>query len=315
MGEKEKLKKQFNKKSKRQLFVSCMQQFLVRTNMAKWMDDQTYLKIIYYARMGKKLNLSEPKTFNEKLQWLKLYNRNPQYTTMVDKDAVKPYITKILGGGGYVIPTYGVWEHFDEIDFSDLPDQFVLKCTHDSGSVVIVKDKAALNKAAAKKKLERSLRRNYFYAGREWPYKNVKPRILAEQYLPAIEKAGLLDYKFMCFHGKVKCSFVCSERETKKLKVTFFDRDWNRMPFERHYPKSDKEIPKPESYEKMCSFAEKLSKGIPFVRVDFYEIEGKIYFGELTFYPGCGMEEFTPESWDYKLGDWIVLPAVKTKKK
>ena len=163
----------------------------------------------------------------------------------------------------------------------------------------------------ANKKINKSLKNNYFYEGREWPYKNVKPRIIIEEYMENQDKSELQDYKIMCFNGKVKCSFVCSERNTNGLKVDFFDLDWNKMPFERHYPNSDKKIKKPQNYDLMLKLAEKLSKNIPFVRVDFYEINGKVYFGELTFYPGSGMEEFTPEKWDFELGSWLVLPEKK----
>lgn len=276
-----------------------------------WLDflsDKHFLKIKYRAELGKKLNLKHPKGFNEKLQWLKLYDRKPEYTVMVDKYAVKKYVADKIGEE-YIIPTLGVWSSFDEIDFNKLPNQFVLKCTHDSGGLVICKDKALLNKKAAKEKLEKSLNKNYYLAGREWPYKDVPRKIIAEKFMEDSESEDLKDYKLMCFDGKVNCSFVCSERfEKDGLKVTFFDNDWNVLPFERHYPKSSKPIAKPENFEKMIQFAEKLSEKIPFVRTDFYEINGKLYFGELTFFPGSGYEEFIPESADYELGKWIKLP-------
>ena len=273
------------------------------------MPDDEYLKRLFRYKMGYELNLDNPKTFNEKLQWLKLYDRKPIYTKMVDKYAVKAYVAEKIGAQ-YIIPTLGVWEHFDEIDFDKLPDQFVLKCTHDSGGLAICKNKATWDKKVAKTKLEKSLKRNFFYSGREWPYKNVKPRILAEQYMEDDESEELTDYKFMCFNGKVHCSFVCTERFTSGgLKVTFFDREWNKMPFERHYPASVKKITKPANYNKMIELAEVLSTNIPFVRVDFYETKKQIYFGELTFYPGNGLEEFTPLEWDYRLGSWIKLPT------
>lgn len=419
------------------------------------MSDKIYLELLFKERMGYPLDLDNPRTFNEKLQWLKLYDRRPKYTMMVDKYAVKQYVADKIGSE-HIIPTLGVWDRFDDIDFDKLPNQFVLKCTHDSGGLVICKDKSKLDMAAARRKITTSLKCNYYLAGREWPYKNVPRKILAEQYMedesgfelkdykvhcfngvpkvilvcrnrfgkdgimedfystewqhldvkrPAIpngqdlqkpeeldemlelsrklskdipfirtdfytikgklyfgeltlypasglkgfepdsydkilgdwtcikihgggvilhkdnmylriacaeepvQSAELLDYKFMCFNGKVRCSFVCSERFSNDgLKVTFFDRDWNVMPFERHYPKSEKPIPKPATYNQMVEFAEKLSVDIPFVRVDFYEINMKVYFGELTFYPGNGTEEFTPEEWDMTLGSWVILP-------
>lgn len=271
------------------------------------MDDEKYLKRKYKACMGKELHLDSPQTFNEKLQWLKLHDRKPEYTTMVDKYAVKKYVADIIGEK-YIIPTLGVWNHFDEIDFDKLPNQFVLKCTHDSGGIVICKDKNKLDLKSAKKKIEKCLKRNYYWSSREWPYKDVKPMIIAEKYMEDSKAHELIDYKFMCFNGVVKCSFTCSERFTESgLKVTFFDKDWNVMPFERHYPASKNPPKKPINYSKMIQFSERLSKEIPFVRVDFYEINGQLYFGELTFYPGGGFEEFTPEEWDYKLGDFIKL--------
>lgn len=279
--------------------------YLTAMGLTRWMSDEQFLKKEYFLQMGKPLNLNDPKTFNEKLQWLKIHNRKPEYTTMVDKYAVKQYVADRIGEQ-YIIPTLGVWEHFDDIDFDNLPKQFVLKCTHDSGGIVICRDKSKLDKKTAKKKLEYYLKRKYYYIHREWPYKNVKPRIIAEKYMTNGDGEDLNDYKLMCFNGKVKTTFVCSDRFSKDgLKVTFYDTDWRRMPFERHYPASKTEIDKPQTYEEMVILAEKLSFGIPFVRVDFYEINGNIYFGELTFFPGSGYEEFTPEEWDKTLGNWI----------
>ena len=278
----------------------------ILTRIGPFLPDKLYLKIQFRTIMGKKLNLKNPKTFNEKLQWLKLYDRKPEYTIMVDKYLVKDYVAKKIGKE-YIVPTLGVWDSPDEIDFEKLPEKFVLKCNHNSGTgVCICKDKAKLDIEKAKSELRKGLNQDFYLFGREWPYKNVPRKIIAEQYLKNDAGTDLNDYKLMCFNGKVKCSFVCSER-SEKLKVTFFDNDWKRLPFERHYPASEKEIPKPFNFNKMIELAETLSKDIPFVRVDFYEISGKIYFGELTFYPGCGYEEFTPEEWDEKLGSWIKL--------
>ena len=282
--------------------------YMLNTRLGRLFPDRAYLKLKYRLAMKSKLNLKNPTTFNQKLQWLKLYDRNPQYTVMVDKYEVKKYVADKIGGE-YVIPTLGVWDSFDEIDFDELPDRFVLKCTHDSGGLFICTDKTKMDVGVVKGKIEKSLKRDYFYNGREWPYKDVPRKIIAEQYIQD-SNGELLDYKFMCFGGKVKCSFVCSDRFSEKgLHVTFFDRDWNVMPFERHYPSVKEGLPKPQNYEKMIELAEILSHNIPFVRVDFYEVDGKIYFGELTLYPGCGFEEFTPEHWDKVLGDWIELPT------
>ncbi|WP_209510531.1 ATP-grasp fold amidoligase family protein [Sedimentibacter acidaminivorans] len=273
------------------------------------LPDILYLELMFYHRIKSKLNLKNPRSFNEKLQWLKLYDRNPVYTNLVDKYEVRKYISKTIGEE-YLIPLIGVWDKFDAIDFSKLPNHFVLKCTHDSGGIIICKDKSKLDIEAAKKKINKSLKRNYYYLGREWPYKNVKPRIICEKYMVDESGIELKDYKFMCFNGKVRCSFVCLNRNSQSgLNVDFYDMDWNPMSFERHYPSSGTTIPRPINFDKMIDFAEKLSKNIPFVRVDFYETNGHLYFGELTFHPGSGFEEFTPELYDYLLGSWIKLPS------
>ena len=268
--------------------------------------DKLYLKIKYKRTFNKKLNLKNPQTFNEKLQWLKLYNRNPEYTKMVDKYEVREYIKEKIGEE-YLIPLIGVYDKFDDIDFDKLPNQFVIKCNHDSGGLVICKDKSKFDIESARKKINRSLKTNYYYSGREWPYKNVKPKILIEKYMEDNVDKGLIDYKFMCFNGEPKLSFTCSERYADGLKVTFFDLDWNKLPVERHYPSSDKRIQKPVNYDLMVKFSTILSQSIPFVRVDWYEINGKLYFGELTFYPGSGFEEFNSYEWDYKIGNLLDL--------
>jgi hypothetical protein len=273
------------------------------------MSDTLFLKVAYKCRLGKNLNLANPVLFNEKMQWLKLYNRKDEFTRMVDKYLVKDYISKKIGEE-YIIPTIGIYDNFKQIDFEKLPNQFVIKCTHDSGGLVIVKDKTKLDIKAAKKKINKSLKRNYYYAGREWPYKNVKPRIIVEKYLQEENSEDLVDYKFMCFNGKAEFCFVCSDRRSKDgLAIDIFDKEWNKAQFKRHYRNSIKPKEKPKNYEKMIEIAEMLAKDIPFVRVDFYEIEDKIYFGELTFYPGAGFENFYPEIWDRKLGDMITLPS------
>ena len=270
------------------------------------LPDDEFIKRQFQAAMGETLNIENPQTFNEKLQWLKVYDRKDLYTTLVDKYRVKQYVADKIGDE-YIIPTYGVWDKFEEIDFNVLPDKFVLKCTHDSGGIIVCTDKKSLDKKKARKKIERCLQRNYYLSYREWPYKDVEPRIIAEKYI-AKDGTDIPDYKLMCFDGEVKCSFVGSERHGMEgLKVTFYDLDWNEMPFERHYPKSTYPLPRPEKYEEMIRLAEILSKNIPFVRVDFYEVDGKIYFGEMTFFPGSGLEEFTPKKWDYVLGSWINL--------
>lgn len=273
--------------------------------------DALYLKLLYKNRMKKKLDLTNPKTYNEKLQWLKLYNRKPEYTVMVDKYAVKGYVEKIIGKE-YIIPTLGVWEHFDDVDFDKLPDQFVLKCTHDSGGLVICKDKESLNKEKAKKQIEHCLKRRYFLNTREWPYKDVKPQIIAEKYM--VDESGyeLKDYKFFTFDGKVKAMFIATDRGSEsETCFDFYDCNFEYLPFKNGHPNAKKKIIKPENFDKMIELAEKLGKDIPHARIDFYNINGKIYFGEITFFHWSGLKPFEPEEWDYKFGSWIQLPKRK----
>lgn len=274
-----------------------------------WMSDELYIRIAYRARMGKKLVLNQPQTFSEKLQWLKLYNRRLEYTALVDKYEVKPIVAKIIGEE-YIIPTLGVWNHYDEIDFDKLPNQFVLKCTHDSGGLVVCKDKGKLDRKATKRKIEQCLKNNFFWGMREWPYKNVKPRIIAEQYMEDEQTKELRDYKFFCFDGEVKALFIATERmkEGEETKFDFFDENYNHLPFTNGHPNAEVLPKKPVCFDEMKVLAAKLSKGIPHVRVDFYEVNGKVYFGEMTFFHWSGFTPFVPEEWDYKFGSWIKLP-------
>lgn len=278
------------------------------------LDDENFIKIIYHFKMKKKLDLNNPKSFNEKLQWLKLYDRKDIYTTMVDKYAVKKYVADIIGEE-YIIPTLGIYNSFDEIDFDELPNQFVIKCTHDSGGLVIVKDKSKLDVELAKKKINKSLKSNYYYQGREWPYKNVKPRIIAERYMIDKKENELKDYKFFCFNGKVKFFKVDFDRFTNHH-ANYYDVELNLLPFgEKNYlPDREKKIIIPDNINEMIDLAEKLSKNITFVRVDFYNVNGKIYFGEMTFYPASGFGKFEPDEWDEKIGDMLELP-IKSEEK
>lgn len=283
--------------------------FLKHRNYTDILSDKLYLKIIFKLRLGYSLDLKNPQTFNEKLQWLKLYDRNPKYIQMVDKYEVRKYISENIGEE-YLIPLIGVYNRFEEINFEELPNQFVIKCTHDSGGVVICKNKSKFDIRKAKEKIKKSMKRNFYYSGREWPYKNIKPKIIIEQYMEDKKAKELIDFKIMCFNGIPKFSFTCSERYNDGLKVTFYNLSWEKMSFERHYPSSTKNIEKPKNYELMLELSKKLSKNIPFVRVDWYEINGKLYFGELTFYPGSGLEEFKPFSWDKKLGNLLSLEKI-----
>lgn len=277
----------------------------------KRISDTLYLKLFFKVMMNQKLDLENPRTFNEKLQWLKLYDHNPEYTIMVDKYAVKDYVADKIGKE-YIIPTLGVWDSFDYIDFDELPDRFVLKCTHDSGGLVICNDKKTLDLANARNKLEQSMKRNYYWNGREWPYKNVRPRILAEQYMGNGSSDHLKDYKLFCFGGVPRMTLVCSERFSKDgLREDFFDENWNHLPIKRKtHENSILSIECPEQYELMKQLAAKISDKMIFTRIDFYEISNKVYFGEITFYPACGFEGFEPDEWDLKLGQWIKIPGM-----
>ena len=273
-----------------------------------WMSDKRYIETCFKINFGRKINLKNPQTYSEKLQWLKLNDRRDIYTTMVDKIEAKKYVADIIGED-YIIPTLGVWDSFEEIDFGKLPERFVLKCSHDSGGLVIVTDKSALDIKKARDTINKSLKRNYYFSGREWPYKNVKPRILAEKYMEGNSGSSPDDYKFFCFDGIVKAMFIASDRfADTETKFDFFDRDFNHLPFTNGHPNAEVMPAKPEAFEEMITLAEKLSKGIPHVRVDFYEIEGKVYFGELTLSHWSGFMPFSPEEWDVKFGEWLNLP-------
>lgn len=283
--------------------------FFSSKNLLNWMSDEAYIKMEYKCNMGKKLNLKNPSTFNEKLQWLKLYDRKPEYVKMVDKFEVKKYVADLIGEE-YIIPTLGVWDKFDDIDFDALPDRFVLKCTHDSGGIVICRDKAKFDIAAARKKINGFLKRKYFYEHREWSYKDIKPRIIAEKFMEDKTTNELRDYKFFTFSGKPKLLFIATDRQkqAEETKFDFFDMDYNHLDIKNGHPNAKETPAKPECFEEMRALAEKLSQNIPHLRVDFYEVDGKVYFGELTFFHWGGIVPFEPEEWDETLGSWIELP-------
>lgn len=275
------------------------------------MDDESFLRMAYKRKFGKELDLENPVTFNEKLQWLKLHDRNPEYTTMVDKYKAKAYIAQKIGER-YVVPTLGVWEKFDDIDFRKLPKAFVLKCTHDSGGLVICTDKNRLDKKSAKKKITKSLASNYFKGGREWPYKDVSPRIIAEPLLKDDATKGdeqdcLTDYKFFCFNGIPKIVYI-SKDKSENPTTDFFDMDYKHLPIRMKDPNSDILPEKPTRFNEMKEIAAVLSENIPHLRVDFYCANGKLYVGELTFYHCSGFAPIQPEEWAIKMGDWIDLP-------
>lgn len=280
-----------------------------------WMSDKQYLKILFKIRTGQKLNLNNPKTFNEKIQWLKLHDRRPEYTMMVDKYAVKKYVAQKIGKQ-YIIPTLGVWDKFDDIDFDKLPDQFVLKCTHDSGGLVICRDKSQFDIGAARKKINRCLKHNYFWGCREWCYKNVKPRIIAEKYMESPGKVVPEDYKVYCMNGEPKYIVVFHNRfnSNKQLSETVYDVNWQpqHISLDEHFAVSDIVEPKPECLKELLKVTKVLCDNIPQVRVDFYIIDNKIYFGEITLYTASGFQKMIPEEIDLKLGHMLKLPKRRT---
>lgn len=278
--------------------------------LLRFIPDETYLKIMFRLRTGNKLNLVSPRTYDEKLQYLKLHDRKKIYTTIVDKYAVKEYVAERIGHQ-YIIPTLGVWDRFDDIDFDALPDQFVLKCTHDSGGLVICPDKKTLDLDRAKRVISQSLKTNFYYVGREWPYKDVKPRIIAEKYMKQQEGIpDLIDYKFFCFDGKpvyimtVRGGHGTNSKTLRRL----YDTNWVKQDIGLHGGSNVIETEeKPKTFEMMLRLSETLSKGFKHIRVDLYEIDGAIFFGELTFFHQSGFETFDPAEWNLRLGELIKI--------
>lgn len=276
----------------------------------KGIDDEFFLRNFFEAMLGYKLNLEAPATLCEKLQWLKLYYHDPLYTTMVDKYAVKKYVGELIGKE-YVIPALGVWDSFDEIDIDSLPDQFVLKWTNDSGSLVVIEDKAKFDRDMVKARSEENIGQNYFYYSREWPYKNVKPRIIAEPYIDSLGKADSIEYKVTCFNGRVGFVTICQGIPHSTFDVRTNDSytvDFEHMPWYSYYKNSEHEFKRPEFWDDLIALSERLALEIPYLRVDWYAIDGRLYFGEATFYTWGGFIEFTPPEWDLKLGECLRLP-------
>lgn len=266
--------------------------------------DSIYVRLKYRKAFGHWPNLRNPQTFNEKLNWLKLYDRNPLYTRMVDKYEAKRYVADLIGEE-YIIPTLGVWDRAEDIDFDALPDKFVLKATHDSGRVIICKDKAKLDRAKAVRDMKASLKRNFYAVTREWPYKNVKPRIIAEQLLECTDNSELADYKVHNFNGTPKVILVCRDRFAESgLTEDFYDMEWTHLNVRRPgHPNAPIAESRPAELDKMLELSEKLSNGYPFMRTDFYTIGGKVYFGEITLYPASGAVPFEPSEYDDLFGD------------
>ncbi|SHM04533.1 TupA-like ATPgrasp [Xylanibacter ruminicola] len=280
------------------------------TKFGVWLPDEAFLKLRFRIRMGYSLNLSAPKSYSEKLQWLKLYDHKDLYTALVDKYEVKNYVEKIIGDK-YLAKTIGVWDSPDDIDFTALPQRFVLKTTHGGGNdgVFVIKDKNSIDEVDIKRRLFKALKQDLYKHSREWPYKNVRRRIIAEEFLEDTKTGELRDYKFFCFDGVVKALFVATDRQKREEPYfNFFDADYNELDLKQGHPKNPVPPEKPLCFEEMKEMAAKLSKGMPHVRVDLYEANGKVYFGELTFYHFGGMVLFEPNSWDNTFGNWLKLP-------
>ncbi|MDD6193496.1 MAG: ATP-grasp fold amidoligase family protein [Lachnospiraceae bacterium] len=274
-----------------------------------WIPDDKYLKLVYRCETGQKLNLNNPVTFSEKLQWLKLHDRNPEYCSLVDKYLMKGIVAERIGAE-YVIPLLGVWDRAEDIDFDALPNRFVLKCNHDSGGVVICRNKNKLDREAARTKLKTHLERDAYIPSREWPYRDVHRVVFAEELLETSEGEDLIDYKFYCFSGKPTYCQVIKDRSTRET-IDFYDVDWNLQPFTglglgEGFPHGLK-TPEPDNYEKMLEIAREFSRGTRFSRIDMYNIGGRIYFGEFTLYPKSGLGYFLPEEWNIKIGDMLEL--------
>ncbi len=273
-----------------------------------FLPDELYLKLLFRVRTGKKLDLKNPIGFCEKLNYLKLYDVHPEYTNFVDKIKVRAIIKEKIGEE-YCVPMLGYWKRFDEIDFDALPESFVLKCNHDSGSYKIIKNKNLLTKSdyiALKKHFDKSVSHSSFFAVREYPYKNVDPYIYAEQYMKTDYAGQIRDYKFLCFNGEPKLMYICSGKGVD-YREDFFDMDFHWLPIKSFYTYSDVPPQKPKCFQEMIGIASKLSTGMKHVRIDLYEFNGKVYFGEFTFFNNGGVVGFYPEEWERKLGEWIVI--------
>lgn len=281
---------------------------ILKLRISRILPDRIQVSLLYRLHLGKRLNLKNPTTFNEKLQWLKLYNRNPTYTNLADKYAVRDHVRDTIGEK-YLVPLIGVYDRPEDIDYSKLPDQFVIKPTHTSGDIIICRDKSELDVEETNKMLAKWLKREYFWYQREWPYKDIQPRIVIEGLIDTDDDQRPRDYKILCFDGVPKIPYVVSDLGTA-TKIDFFDTDWHKIELQQECPNSDYHHAKPEQWDLMLELAGKLSSGIPQVRVDFYvDKNGHILFGEMTFYNYSGLASFHPESYDYLLGSWITLPA------
>jgi hypothetical protein len=280
----------------------------LRLNLIKglqFIPDEPYLKMVYFIKTGKHLNLKKPVTFCDKQNWLKLHDKHPEYSDLADKIKVGQYVTKKMGRE-MTFPILGIWDHYNEIDFNSLPDEFVLKCNHDSGSVKVIHDKSKINHDILSAFFESRLKINNYVLGREYPYKDIVPKIYAERYMTPAGHDDIEDYKFFCFNGKPVILFVATDRSTD-CKFDFYDMDFKHLDIINIHPQSGRTIEKPKCFEEMKQVASILSQDMKFVRIDLYEIEGKVYFGEFTFFHGGGFWPMKPECWEYDLGKLISI--------
>lgn len=293
----------FNMKNIKAAVLDRMWRILMRI-----LPDKPYLKLRYLVVFKHRLNLENPQTLSEKIQWLKLYGCRPEYTMMVDKVLVKNYVRSVIGDE-YVIPTLKVWSNPEDIDFESLPDKFVIKANHNSNGIFICRDKSSFDRNAAVEGLKKQLEQDYFLEGRETAYKGMEKKVFAETYMEDSRTGELRDYKFFCFDGEVKFLFIATGRQKyAEPYFDFFDADFNHLELRQGHPNAPVTPSRPVTFDLMKELAAKLSKGIPFVRVDFYEVDGKVYFGEMTFYHFNGFMPFVPGSWDKTFGQWLTLP-------
>ncbi len=297
-------------------FIHIRESLVYLLSKCRFLDDVTYTRVKYRLVFRKKINLENPKTWNEKIQWLKLYYRKPEYISLVDKLEVRKYIADTIGDQ-YLIPLLGSWDRAQDIDFDRLPDRFVLKCTHDSGSVVICKDKKTFDREAAIKSLQKKAKKNLYWWNREWVYKDLKARIIAEEYMEDQATGELRDYKFFCYNGICKGLFIASNRQNSLMPTTFdfYDRNYIHLDVRQGHPNANPIPAPPQNMEEMILLSEKLAQSIPFVRIDFYEVNGKTYFGEITFFHNGGFVPFEPPEWDEKFGQLLELPNIKQVRK
>lgn len=290
---------------------SYILEYLSAKGLLNWMNDKVYIKLIYKIEFGKKLNLKNPQTFNEKMNYLKIYDRNLKYSSLADKKLVKEYVSNLIGDE-YVIETYNSWTNTDVMNIDDLPDEFVLKCNHDSNGVIICRDKNNFDLDEAKRRLEKSLKKNYYYQLREWPYKNIKPQIIAEKFIEDTDSDDLRDYKFLCFNGEPKYVYVTVKNDN--IYENYYDLNFNVVDINHGFPRHVPEFKKPKNFNKMIEIVKRLSYGIPFIRIDLHNVNGKIYFGEFTFYDWGAMRPYINEDIDLKLGNMLDIKKTTNNK-